>query len=139
MRIPSRVIGGALIATLLTQLTACGTLFYPDRRGQIEGKIDPVVAAMDAIGILFYVLPGLIAFGIDFATGAIYYPGGKTAQIDPAKLAPAVDANGQVDRIKLQAILESELGQRLPLNDPRLIQSRGSVEQLASLGLAPAA
>lgn len=94
---------------------------------------------MDAIGILFYVLPGLIAFGIDFATGAIYYPGGKTAQIDPAKLAPAVDANGQVDRIKLQAILESELGQRLPLNDPRLIQSRGSVEQLASLGLAPAA
>lgn len=25
MRIPSRVIGGALIATLLTQLTACGT------------------------------------------------------------------------------------------------------------------
>jgi len=29
--------------------------------------------------------------------------------------------------------------QRLPLNDPRLIQHRGSVEQLASLGLVPAA
>ena len=51
MRISTRVIGGALIATLLTQLTACGTIFYPDRRGQIGGKIDPVVAAMDAIGI----------------------------------------------------------------------------------------
>lgn len=86
MRIPSRVIGGALIVTLLTQLTACGTLFYPDRRGQIDGKIDPVVAAMDAIGILFYVIPGLIAFGIDFATGAIYYPGGRTAQVAPEKL-----------------------------------------------------
>jgi hypothetical protein len=35
MRIPSRVIGGVLVATLLTQLTACGTLFYPDRRGLI--------------------------------------------------------------------------------------------------------
>ncbi|QVM90763.1 polyribonucleotide nucleotidyltransferase [Pseudomonas entomophila] len=139
MRIPSRVIGGVLIATLLTQLTACGTLFYPDRRGQIEGKIDPVVAALDAIGILFYVIPGLIAFGIDFASGAIYYPGGQTAHIDPIKLKPAINANGQVDKVKLQAILESELGQRLPLNDPRLIQHRGSVEQLAAYGLVPTA
>lgn len=139
MRIHSRVIGGALIAALLTQLTACGTIIYPDRRGQIEGKIDPVVAVMDAIGILFYVIPGLIAFGVDFATGAIYYPGGKTAQVDPAKLKPAVDADGKIDNLKLQAILESELGQRLPLNDPRLIQHRGSVEQLAAFGLIPAA
>lgn len=139
MRIHSRVIGGALIAALLTQLTACGTILYPDRRGQIEGKIDPVVAVMDAIGILFYVIPGLIAFGVDFATGAIYYPGGKTAQVDPTKLKPAVDADGKIDNLKLQAILESELGQRLPLNDPRLIQHRGSVEQLAAFGLVPAA
>ena len=139
MRIHSRVIGGALVATLLTQLTACGTLFYPDRRGQIEGKVDPVIVALDAIGILFYVIPGLIAFGVDFATGAIYYPGGTTAQVDPAKLKPAVNADGSIDSSKLQAILESELGQRLPLNDPRLIQHRGSVEQLASYGLIPAA
>ncbi|MDD1962668.1 MAG: polyribonucleotide nucleotidyltransferase [Pseudomonas capeferrum] len=139
MRIPSRVIGGALIVTLLTQLTACGTLFYPDRRGQIDGKIDPVVAAMDAIGILFYVIPGLIAFGIDFATGAIYYPGGRTAQVAPEKLREAVSPDGKVDNLKLQAILESELGQRLPLNDPRLIQQRGSVEQLAAYQWVPAA
>ncbi|MEN5239977.1 MULTISPECIES: polyribonucleotide nucleotidyltransferase [Pseudomonas] len=139
MRIASRVIGGALVATLLTQLTACGTVFFPDRRGQIEGKIDPMIAALDAVGLLFYIIPGLIAFGVDFATGAIYYPGGYSAQVDPAKLKPAINADGQVDRIKLQAILESELGQRLPLNDPRLIQQRGSVEQLAALGLVPAA
>lgn len=139
MRIHSRVIGGALVATLLTQLTACGTLFYPDRRGQIEGKVDPVIVALDAIGILFYVIPGLIAFGVDFATGAIYYPSGTTAQVDPAKLKPAVNADGSIDNSKLQAILESELGQRLPLNDPRLIQHRGSIEQLASYGLIPAA
>ncbi|MNM91598.1 hypothetical protein D3C81_1039010 [compost metagenome] len=139
MRISTRVIGGALIATLLTQLTACGTIFYPDRRGQIGGKIDPVVAAMDAIGILFYVIPGLIAFGIDFATGAIYYSGGRSAQVDPVKLREAVSPDGKVDNLKLQAILESELGQRLPLNDPRLIQHRGSIEQLASMGLVPAA
>lgn len=139
MRIPSRVTGGILVATLLTQLTACGTLFYPDRRGQIEGKVDPVIVALDAVGILFYVIPGLIAFGIDFATGAIYLPGGSTAQVAPEQLQKAIGADGKVDNTRLQAILESELGQRLPLNDPRLIQHKGSVEQLAAYGLVPAA
>ncbi|MCY1395283.1 hypothetical protein D9M71_102250 [compost metagenome] len=139
MRIPSRVIGGVLVATLLTQLTACGTLFFPDRRGQIEGKIDPVVAALDAIGILFYVIPGLIAFAVDFATGAIYLPGGTTAQVAPEKLQEAISADGKVDSGKLQAILQSELGQRLPLDDPRLIQHKGSIEQLALYGITPAA
>ncbi len=139
MRISSRVTGGLLVATLLTQLTACGTLFYPDRRGQIEGKVDPVIVALDAVGILFYVIPGLIAFGIDFATGAIYLPGGSTAQVSPEKLNEAIGADGKVDNARLQVILESELGQRLPLNDPRLIQHKGSTEQLAAYGLVPAA
>ncbi|MEB2871916.1 polyribonucleotide nucleotidyltransferase [Pseudomonas rhizosphaerae] len=139
MRIPQRLIGGAVAAALVTQLTACGTLFWPDRRGQIEGRIDPVVAALDAIGILFYVIPGLIAFGVDFATGAIYLNDGKTAQISPEKLQPAVGRDGKVDNLKLQAILETELGRSLPLDDPRLIQHKGSVEQLAMYGLKPAA
>lgn len=139
MRIPQRLIGGAVAAALMTQLTACGTLFWPDRRGQIEGRIDPVVAALDAIGILFYVIPGLIAFGVDFATGAIYLNDRKTAQISPEKLQPAVGRDGKVDNLKLQAILETELGRSLPLDDPRLIQHKGSVEQLAMYGLKPAA
>lgn len=139
MRIPSRFIGGVLVATLLTQITACGSIFYPDRRGQIDGKIDPAIAVLDAVGLLFYIIPGLIAFGVDFATGAIYFPHGQSAQIDPQKLQPAINADGSVDNSKLQAILETELGRTLPLNDPRLIQHRGSVQQLAALGLVPSA
>jgi hypothetical protein len=129
MRMSSRVIGGVVVAALLSQLTACGSIFFPDRRGQIDGKIDPMIAVLDAVGLLFYVIPGLIAFGVDFATGAIYFPPGKTAQIAPDK----------VDNSKLQAILESELGRSFPLDDPRLIQHKGSVQQLAMYGLIPAA
>lgn len=139
MRIPSRIIGGVLVAALLTQMTACGSIFFPDRRGQIDGKVDPLVIGLDAIGLLFYIIPGLIAFGVDFATGAIYLPGGSTAQVTPEKLQPAIKADGSVDRSKLQAILEKELGRSLPLNDPRLIQHRGSVQQLAMYGLQPSA
>ncbi|MBX8495029.1 polyribonucleotide nucleotidyltransferase [Pseudomonas cichorii] len=139
MRIPSRFIGGVLVATLLTQISACGSIFYPDRRGQIEGKIDPAILALDAVGLLFYVIPGVIALAVDFTTGAIYYTPTGHAQVDPQKLQPAINADGSVDNSKLQAILETELGQSLPLNDPRLIQYKGSVEQLATLGLKPAA
>ena len=131
MRTQTRVIGGLLVATLLTQLSACGTLFFPDRRGQIEGRIDPVVAGLNAIGILFYVIPGLIAFGIDFASGAIYLPGGLTSQVDPQDLQNVVDADGKIDTAKLKALIEMQTGHSLPLDDPRLIQHSGSVEQLA--------
>ncbi|UVE18411.1 polyribonucleotide nucleotidyltransferase [Pseudomonas sp. LS44] len=139
MRLQSRVIGGVLVATLLTQLSACGTLFYPDRRGQIEGKIDPVVTALNAIGILFYVLPGLIAFGVDFATGAIYLPDGQTAQVEPEQLQQTIGANGQVDPLKLKALIQAETGHDLPLDDLRLVQQHGSLQQLAAFGLQPAA
>ena len=134
MRMHSRVIGGVLAATLLTQLAACGSLFFPDRRGQIEGKVDPLVVGLDAIGILFYVIPGLIAFGIDFATGAIYLPNNQYS-LAPEKLQDAIGADGRVDNLKLKAILQRELGRDLPLDDPRLIQHSGKIEQLAAYGL----
>lgn len=134
MRMHSRVIGGVLAATLLTQLAACGTLFFPDRRGQIEGKVDPLVVGLDAIGILFYVIPGLIAFGVDFATGAIYLPNDQYS-VAPEKLRDAIGDDGRVDPLKLKAILYRELGRDLPLDDPRLIQHSGNIEQLAAYGL----
>jgi len=139
MRTHSRVLGGVLAVTLLTQLSACGTLFFPDRRGQIEGQVDPVVVALDAIGILFYVIPGLIAFGIDFATGAIYLPEGQHYSLAPETLQDAIDADGKVDKAKLKAIILRETGRSLPLDDPRLIQHNGSLQQLAAYGLRPAA
>ena len=134
MRTKSRVIVGVVAATLLAQLTACGSIFYPDRRGQIEGKIDPVIAGANAIGILFYVIPGLIAFAIDFATGAIYLPNNQYS-LAPEKLQDAIGADGRVDNLKLKAILQRELGRDLPLDDPRLIQHSGKIEQLAAYGL----
>jgi hypothetical protein len=137
MRLPFRLIAGVLAASLLSQVAACGTLFYPDRRGQIDGKIDPAVAAMNAIGILFFVIPGLIAFAIDFTTGAIYLPDGKYA-LAPEQLQNAIGADGKVDNAKLKAIIERATGHSLPLEHPNLRQQRGDLQQLASLGLQPA-
>lgn len=138
MRTRSRIIGGVLAVSLFTQLAACGTLFYPDRRGQIDGRIDPAIAALNAVGLLLYVIPGLIAFGIDFATGAIYLPDDKYS-VAPEKLKDAIGADGKIDQARLKAIIEQETGRSLPLDDPRLIRHTGSLEQLAAFGLRPAA
>ena len=138
MRLYPRIVSAALAAALLAQLSACGTLLHPERRGQISGRIDPAIAVLDGIGILFFVIPGLIAFAVDFTTGAIYLPGSRHhAMVDPQRLREAVGSDGRVDRSRLRAILHAELGRDLPLDDPRLIESHATPQQLAGLGLRP--
>ncbi len=136
MRTCHRIVSGVLAATLLAQLAGCGTLFYPERRGQLNGQIDPAIAALDAIGILFYVIPGLIAFAVDFGTGAIYLPEGRYS-VAPERLQDAIGSDGRVDHVRLRAILQEELARDLPLDDPRLIRHSGNLEQLAAYGLHP--
>lgn len=56
-------------------LSSCGTILYPDRAHQMQrGRLDPAVVILDGIGLFFFLVPGVIAFAVDFATGAIYYP-----------------------------------------------------------------
>jgi hypothetical protein len=68
-----------VVALLLVGCLAssCGLLLYPDRRGQDSGRIDPVVVVLDSIGLLFWVVPGLVAFAVDIYTGTIYYEPGE--------------------------------------------------------------
>ncbi len=70
------VICVVLSLALIIQLAGCGTIIYPERRGQTSGRIDIGIAILDAVGLFFFIIPGVIAFGVDFTTGAIYLPGG---------------------------------------------------------------
>lgn len=126
-----------LTAALTSQLAACGTVFYPERRGQISGQIDPGVAILNGIGLLFYLIPGVIAFAVDFATGAIYLPDARYS-IAPEQLHKAVGHDGQVDTARLKAILQQELGLDLPLEHAQQLDKPGA-GQLAALGLPPRA
>lgn len=54
--------------------SSCGTLLYPERQGQSGGRVDPSIAIFNGIGLLLFVIPGLVAFAVDFHTGAIYLP-----------------------------------------------------------------
>lgn len=130
------IVAATLSGMLILQLTACGTIIYPERRGQVSGRIDPAVAIMDGIGLLFWVVPGLIAFAVDFSTGAIYAPGGRYS-VAPEALKPAIDENGVIDTVQLKEIILQHTGQSLPLNHPDLQSRQGSPELLSQLRIVP--
>ncbi len=69
-----RWVSGLVLASLLAQLAGCGTIFWPERRGQPPGRLDPKVVALDAVGLLLFFIPGVIAFAVDFNNGTIYLP-----------------------------------------------------------------
>ena len=53
----------------------CGTLFFAQRqKAPHSERLDPNILILDAVGLIFWVFPGLIAYGVDFYTGAIYLP-----------------------------------------------------------------
>ncbi len=99
-----RIVGLLMLLLLAVQTAGCGLLLYPERKGQKSGNIDPGVAILDAAGLVVFIVPGLIAFGVDFATGCIYLPPGqkraaveetapRTLYVDPATLdQPALEA-----------------------------------------------
>lgn len=77
MATTTRLASWTLVAILSSTL-ACGTLLYPERRGMDDpDQIDPAVVLMDGVLLLFFVVPGVVAFAVDVATGAIYEPEGS--------------------------------------------------------------
>jgi len=62
---------------LVLPFTGCGTIFFSQRQNKEHSKdLDPNILILDAFGLIFWIVPGLVAYGVDFATGAIYLPNG---------------------------------------------------------------
>jgi len=107
---------------LIAQLAGCGTLMYPERRGQRGGRLDIGVVALDTIGLLFFLIPGIIAFAVDFSEGTIYLPGtSRVARFDPKHATVA----------SIEGIIRKETGQSVKLNQKNMEVSRlGSLEDM---------
>ncbi|MEC7826915.1 MAG: hypothetical protein VYD12_20415 [Pseudomonadota bacterium] len=98
---------------LILNLTACGTILHPERKGQTSGRLDAGVVLLDAVGLLFFFVPGVIAFAVDFSNGTIYLPDGYTQNLTDEEMQ-SVTVNGQVDQEKLKALIENKTALQLP-------------------------
>lgn len=112
----------ALGAALITQLAACGTILHPERKGQTGGRLDAGVVILDGIGLLFFLIPGVIAFAVDFSNGTIYLPGGNV-KLSPAETDSLV-AKGEIDKAAVLALVSTRTGEKLSLDSVGAMEVR---------------
>ncbi|MCX5702585.1 MAG: hypothetical protein NTW64_06415 [Candidatus Omnitrophica bacterium] len=111
-------------AVLIVQLAGCGTLMYPERRGQKGGRIDAGVAVMDGIGLLFFIIPGIIAYAVDFSNGTIYLPGTARSSLDLKDIKQVKFDPKHYTNAIIEKIIKEETGYAVKLNQDNMKISR---------------
>lgn len=134
---------GLIILTLSFGMAACGTIMYPERRGQKEGHLDVVVVLLDGLGLFFFIIPGVVAYIIDFGDGTIYFPAGDTRRAGGGRHRSKIvkfDAKHYTPE-SLKIIIQKETGYRVDWQDARLqmIRLEGKSELPAYFALAATA
>lgn len=107
-----QLLSGTGLTLAAASLGACGTIMYPERKGQIDGKIDPTVAVLNGIGLFFFLVPGVIAFAVDFSNGTIYLPG--TQRTRRRAEVREVPFEGELTQARLDGIWTRTYGHRAP-------------------------
>ena len=113
-----------IAAIFLLQVVGCGTIIYPERRGQRSGRVDVGIAVLDGLGLLLFIIPGVIAFAVDFSSGAIYLPSGKSRAVkdlDPGELAVISTSPDGLNLAKLDKILMDYTGEEVNLDSNTLL------------------
>ncbi|MDD4870848.1 MAG: polyribonucleotide nucleotidyltransferase [Kiritimatiellae bacterium] len=115
-------VGILLLVALVGCMTSCGTIIYPERRGQKTGHLDGVVVLLDGIGCLFFILPGVAAFIVDFQTGAIYLPPGHSRTLDTSgNNFVKVSVNRRdLNRRGIERVVSSYMGRPINISDERM-------------------
>ncbi len=132
MRLKSRIgktwIIGICTAVIAAQLVGCGTVLYPERRGQSAmERLDADIVILDGIGLFFFLVPGVIAFAVDFATGAIYLPRGQKSKVSDLLGEPEIREEHLTARsiAEIERILGEATGLTIDLASQSVLVFRG--------------
>ncbi len=131
-----RFLISSLCTGVFSSACGCGTLLHPERVHSHRSRdLDWKVVALDGLGLILFFIPGVIAFVVDFYTGAIYLPpetaisyrppiGGSD---DPSHDGdPAEDATlrkltvprEQLHQAGIERVVGKQLDREISLNDP---------------------
>ena len=127
-------------AVFTVQLMGCGTLMYPERRGQRGGRLDVGVTILDAVGLLFFIIPGVIAFCVDFSNGTIYLPerGVHLSFLDLKNLKEVKFDPKHSSMASIEKIIKDQTGYEVKLdqNDVKMAKLRSTNEMLVQFAKA---
>ena len=108
-----------VLAACGSTMVGCGTLLYPERKGQPRsGPVDWGVVGMDAIGLVFFFVPGVIAFAVDIYNGTLFHPPGSYGQTTPASELNRIDLKRRNPKLgEIAAAITRETGVRVTLEE----------------------
>ncbi len=110
------------LASAVVWMTSCGTLFHPERVGQPRGgRLDLSIVLLDGLGLFFFFVPGVVAFIVDFATGAIYLPPGYGDAGDPSQWRVVHVPKDELTREKIAEVVSRETGRPVDLDSEELL------------------
>lgn len=110
------------IATLLCLtclLQGCGTLLKPQQVNRPHSnQLDSKIVLLDGIGLIFFVVPGVVAYAVDYANGTLYLAHGQ-------KVALQNTSNADIKRA-----LEKATGKQVNLNNAEEIPVKQGMKTL---------
>lgn len=124
-----RLVTGVVLGTTIAALVGCGTLIHPERKGQIGGRIDPAIAFANGVGLLFFIVPGVIAYAVDFSNGTIYLPrNNDSASVESLRFDETMDV------ASLERLLSEKSGRPVSLDDRHLrVEEVDSLEEALAM------
>lgn len=127
-----KIISTILALTLTSQLFSCGYVLHPDRRGQKNSdRIDWAIVGLDAIGLIFFIVPGVIAYAVDIYSGTIYLKktmfgysaasaDGDWSDVEIIKMDPK-----KMDDEAVAHAIEAKTGVKIDLTKLKIYDSKG--------------
>jgi hypothetical protein len=113
----------SLLATAAgVSASGCGYFLHPERRGQAAGELDWRIVALDGLGLLLFLVPGIIAFAVDFSSGAIYLPPGEGYSDAGGRHSEHLDVvqvpRAELNDARIAEIVAERTGHAVQLSDP---------------------
>lgn len=135
----------------LVSLGGCGTLLHSERLHQPHSRdLDWKIVALNGLGLIFFFVPGVIAFVVDFYTGAIYLPPeygaakpptddevqhlveARAQEPQPVPLEKVAVLSGELNLVAIEREVTQQVGKPVWLSDPAARATRlDSLEQFA--------
>ena len=115
----------SLCAVFLLNIVSCGYILYPERKGQTGGKIDAGVAVLDGLGLLFFIIPGIIAYAVDFSSGCIYLPDSTASSNEGGDGGlNIVEVDGEITQEKIEQVLKDHASLDLDLDETYILSEK---------------
>ena len=116
---------GLVVGWLAAASAGCGTLMYPERRGQSRtGGLDWTVAGMDAIGLVLFLVPGVIAFAVDYHNRSLFLPEGSVSTSGKRTLRTVKLSGPHPSREEIAAVVQGVTGKTVALDEGSFVTRR---------------